>query len=101
MAWGTAFSAALGFAVGFRLHGTAAEALLAFGLCLVVPVAGSSADWTAAGLAVRKFFDRHKGKRIRVDETGLAEAENYSARDIELIVRALSAPRQGANSERP
>jgi hypothetical protein len=70
-------------------------------LTTVVAVAGSSAAWTAAGLAVRKFFDRHKGKRIRVDETGLAEAENYSARDIELIVRALSAPRQGANSERP
>jgi ABC-2 type transport system permease protein len=35
VAWGTAFTAALGFAVGFRLHGAAGEALLAFGLCLV------------------------------------------------------------------
>lgn len=35
VAWGTAFTAALGFAVGFRLHGTAGQALLAFGLCLV------------------------------------------------------------------
>jgi ABC-2 type transport system permease protein len=34
VAWGTAFTAALGFAVGFRLHGTVGEALLAFGLCL-------------------------------------------------------------------
>ncbi|MGH3197256.1 MAG: ABC transporter permease [Streptosporangiaceae bacterium] len=35
VAWGTAVTAALGFALGFRLHGTAGEALLAFGLCLV------------------------------------------------------------------
>jgi hypothetical protein len=34
LAWGTAFTAALGFAVGFRLHGTAGQALFAFGLCL-------------------------------------------------------------------
>ena len=34
VAWGTAFTAALGFALGFRIHGTAGEALLAFGLCL-------------------------------------------------------------------
>lgn len=34
VAWGTAFTAALGFALGFRLHGTAGQALLAFGLCL-------------------------------------------------------------------
>ncbi len=35
VAWGTAVTAALGFAVGFRLHGTIGQALLAFGLCLV------------------------------------------------------------------
>lgn len=35
VAWGTALTAALGFALGFRLHGTAGEALLAFGMCLV------------------------------------------------------------------
>lgn len=35
LAWGTAVTAALGFAVGFRLHGTIGQALLAFGLCLV------------------------------------------------------------------
>ena len=35
VAWGTAFTAALGFALGFRLHGTAGQAFLAFGLCLV------------------------------------------------------------------
>ena len=34
-AWGTAITAALGFAVGFRLHGTTGDALLAFALCLV------------------------------------------------------------------
>jgi ABC transporter DrrB family efflux protein len=39
VAWGTAVTAAIGFAVGFRLHGTAAEALLAFGLCLVCGLA--------------------------------------------------------------
>ena len=70
-------------------------------LTTVVAAAGNPAAWVTAGLAVRKFFDRHKGKRIRVDEAGLAEAENYSARDIELILRALSEPRQGANNELP
>jgi ABC-2 type transport system permease protein len=35
VAWGTAVTAALGFAVGFRLYGTIGQALLAFGLCLV------------------------------------------------------------------
>ncbi|MBO0807112.1 MAG: ABC transporter permease [Actinobacteria bacterium] len=35
VAWGTAVTAAIGFALGFRLHGTAGQALLAFGLCLV------------------------------------------------------------------
>lgn len=42
LAWGTAFTAALGFAVGFRLHGTAGEALLAFGLCIAY---GSAFLW--------------------------------------------------------
>ncbi|TYB44982.1 hypothetical protein [Actinomadura chibensis] len=60
-------------------------------LTTVVATAGNAAAWAAAGVAVRKFIDRHKGKRIQVDETGLAEAENYSARDIERIVQALSA----------
>jgi hypothetical protein len=60
-------------------------------LTTVVAVIGSPAACAAAGLAVRKFFDRHRGKRIRIDETGLAEAENYSARDIARIVRTLSA----------
>ena len=35
VAWGTAVTAAIGFALGFRLHGTPAQALLAAGLCLV------------------------------------------------------------------
>jgi hypothetical protein len=69
-------------------------------LTTVVAVAGNAAAWAAAGLALRKFFDRHKGKRIRVDETGLAEAENYSARDIERIVRTLSAVEQDDSDER-
>jgi hypothetical protein len=60
-------------------------------LTTVVAVAKDPAAWAAVGLAVRKFFDRHKGKRIRIDETGLAQAENYSAQEIERIVRALSA----------
>ncbi len=34
-AWATAVTAAIGFAVGFRLQGTVGEALLAFGLCIV------------------------------------------------------------------
>lgn len=34
-AWATAVTVAIGFAVGFRLHGTIGQALLAFGLCLV------------------------------------------------------------------
>lgn len=35
VAWGTAVTAAIGFALGFRLHGTVGQALLAFGVCLV------------------------------------------------------------------
>lgn len=35
LAWATAVTAAIGFAVGFRLHDTATQAFLAFGLCLV------------------------------------------------------------------
>jgi ABC-2 type transport system ATP-binding protein len=35
VAWGTAITAAIGFALGFRLHDTAAQAFLAFGLCLL------------------------------------------------------------------
>jgi ABC-2 type transport system permease protein len=34
VAWATAVTAAIGFALGFRLHDTATQALLAFGLCL-------------------------------------------------------------------
>lgn len=63
-------------------------------LTTVVAVAGNPAAWAAAGLAVKKFFDRHKGKRIRVDETGMIQAENYSARDFGRILRALSAVEQ-------
>jgi ABC transporter DrrB family efflux protein len=40
--WGTAVTAALGFALGFRLHGTAGQAILAFGLCIVC---GSAFLW--------------------------------------------------------
>jgi ABC-2 type transport system permease protein len=35
VAWGTAVTAAMGFLVGFRLHGSAGEALLAFVLCVI------------------------------------------------------------------
>jgi ABC transporter DrrB family efflux protein len=34
LAWGLGFTAALGFAVGFRVHEVAANALAAFGLCV-------------------------------------------------------------------
>jgi len=65
-------------------------------LTTVEAVAGNPAAWAAIGLVVKKFFDRHKGKRIRVGEGGLEEAENYSAGDIERIVRALSATDRSA-----
>jgi hypothetical protein len=68
-------------------------------LTIVAAWVGSPAACAAAGLAVRKFFDRHKGKRIRVGETGLAEAENYSAHDIARIVHALSAVEQDEHDE--
>ncbi|WP_131735559.1 hypothetical protein [Actinomadura roseirufa] len=68
-------------------------------LTTVVATAGNAAAWAATGVAVRKFIDRHKGKRIQVDEDGLAEAENYSARDIERIVRALSAVERDDNDD--
>jgi ABC transporter DrrB family efflux protein len=35
VAWGTAVTAAMGFLVGFRLHGGLGEALLAFTLCVI------------------------------------------------------------------
>ena len=57
----------------------------------VVAAAGAPAASVAIGVAIKAFFNRHKGKRIKVDENGLAEATDYSARDIERIVRALAA----------
>jgi hypothetical protein len=59
-------------------------------LTTVTAIAENPAAWFAIGVAVKAFFDRHRGKRIRVDEKGLKEAANYSAADIERIVRALS-----------
>lgn len=49
-ALGTAFTAALGFAVGFRLHGSPGQALAAFGICVVC---GFAFAWVfvALGLA--------------------------------------------------
>ena len=38
-AWSTAFTAAIAFAVGFRLHGTALDGLLAFGLVVLFGLA--------------------------------------------------------------
>jgi ABC-2 type transport system permease protein len=35
LAWGTAVTSAIGFAVGFRLHGSVLDAVAAFGLCIV------------------------------------------------------------------
>jgi len=35
LVWGTAVTTAIGFAVGFRLHGSVPAALAAFGLCIV------------------------------------------------------------------
>jgi hypothetical protein len=69
-------------------------------LTIVELVAGNAAAWTAIGLVMRKFLDRHKGKRIRVGENGgLEEAENYSAQDIRRIVHTLSAVER-ADTER-
>jgi hypothetical protein len=51
VAWGSAVTTAIGFAVGFRLHGTAVQALLAFGLCLVCGFALLSLAW-AAGITL-------------------------------------------------
>jgi hypothetical protein len=59
-------------------------------LTTVVTIAENPAAWAAIGVAVKAFLDRHKGKEIRLGEKGLSEAKNYSARDIERIVKALS-----------
>src|SRR4249919_3310886 len=40
--WSLVITTAIGFAVGFRIHGSIAEALLAFGLCLVF---GFAFEW--------------------------------------------------------
>lgn len=42
LTWSLAITTAIGFAVGFRIHGSAADALLAFGLCLVY---GFAFEW--------------------------------------------------------
>lgn len=68
-------------------------------LTTVTAVAENPAAWVAIGIAVKAFFDRHKGKRIRVDEQGIAEAANYSVADIERIVRALSTANPGEVEE--
>jgi ABC-2 type transport system permease protein len=51
-AWSTAFTAAIAFAVGFRLHGSAAEGLAAFGLVVAF---GFAFEWLfiALGLFAR------------------------------------------------
>jgi ABC-2 type transport system permease protein len=42
LTWSLAITTAIGFAVGFRIHGSVADALLAFGLCLVF---GFAFEW--------------------------------------------------------
>lgn len=61
-------------------------------LATVVAVAETPAAWVAIGVAVKAFFDRHKGKRIKVGADGRTDASGYSARDIERIVRSLARP---------
>ncbi|MEV5819107.1 hypothetical protein AB0L22_08020 [Micromonospora haikouensis] len=58
----------------------------------LVAVADTPAAWVAVGIGLKAFFDRHRGKRIKVDEDGLTDASDYSARDIERIIRALARP---------
>jgi ABC-2 type transport system permease protein len=47
--WSTAVTAAFGFVVGFRLHGSAAAALAAFGLCVVC---GFAFTWVFVALGL-------------------------------------------------
>jgi ABC-2 type transport system permease protein len=47
MAWSLAVTAGIGFAVGFRVHGGAGQALAAFGLCVVW---GFAFCWMFVGL---------------------------------------------------
>ena len=42
LTWSLAITTAIGFAVGFRIHGSASDAILAFGLCLVF---GFAFEW--------------------------------------------------------
>jgi ABC-2 type transport system permease protein len=42
LTWSVVITAAIGFAVGFRLHGSVLEALAAFGLCVLF---GFALDW--------------------------------------------------------
>ena len=57
---------------------------------VIVAVLENPAAWAVIGLAVKKFFDRHKGKRVRFDGNRAVEVGNYSARDIERILRAMA-----------
>lgn len=49
LVWSTLITAAIGFAVGFRIHGSWPEALAAFGLCVVF---GFAFDWVFIALGL-------------------------------------------------
>jgi ABC-2 type transport system permease protein len=51
LVWSLAIATAIGFAIGFRLHGSALEGLAAFGLCLVFGIAFSWVFMTLGLLA--------------------------------------------------
>jgi ABC-2 type transport system permease protein len=50
LVWSLAITTAIGFLVGFRIHGSVSDALLAFGLCVVF---GFAFEWVFIYLGLR------------------------------------------------
>jgi hypothetical protein len=59
-------------------------------LDVVVATVHNAAMWAALGLSVRAFLNRNRGKKLQIGQDGRTTATDYSARDIERILRALA-----------
>ncbi|MEV0538392.1 hypothetical protein [Nocardia salmonicida] len=69
-------------------------------LDVVVATAQNPAAWAAIGLALKAFLDRNKGKKLQIGLDDQLAAEDYSAKDIERILRALAEDPDLRDSDR-